>query len=110
MTMEKVGSPEFWVEFKRVSALAYDENLKIFPPGENEGSVNLIEVTKREFSGLIVAWNIPDEGGEILPIPSVDPKKAFTVPTIYVECLAEEILKDSLEAKKGPLVKETETN
>lgn len=110
ITLDAVGAPEMWVEFKRVPGMKYRELIEF----NNIGKSKIPEeeqVTKR-FAMLIVGWNIPDETGEVLPLPSEKPDIALEVPVIFTDYIANEIFRDSEEGglMSLPLPTESETN
>jgi len=104
VTLEEVGAPEFYIEFKRIPALLHDEMKAVFPANrkalqdietDEQATEFVDELTNRQFSALIVAWNIPDrETEKVLPIPSKDETSIGRLPSLYMEFISGQILID----------------
>ena len=106
ITLEPVGAPEFWFKFKRVPGMKYMELMEFNNIGSSEEMSEDEKLVKR-FSMLILDWNIPNEEGDVRPIPNVDPQSVMELPVLFSEFIARSIFADSEEGGVPglPLVK-----
>ncbi len=111
ITLDKVGAPEFWVEFRRIPAMTYQELMDFNAFGR--ATIPDEERVMKRFSMLILGWNIPDrETGDVLPLPSEEKETVLKLPAIFSDHIATAIFADSEEGGIShlPLASESETS
>ena len=95
ITLDEVGAPEFFVEWRLLGGIPYREVREIFDGISQEDGEDL-EAVQNMFARLIINWNIPEEdGGNPLPLPSHDDDSVGKLPAMFVNYIASKMSETS---------------
>jgi len=84
ITLEAVGCPEYWVEFHLLSGMKFNDVKKFFGDSLEDDKTDT-EYINEMLEKMVIDWNLPEEdGGEVLPIPSVDKSSVGKLPNVIV--------------------------
>ena len=88
-TFEELDAPEYWVEYKIMGGLRFEEAKRLSVPEEDQSDQDYVETM---FTELITGWNIPEvDGGDPMPIPSVDKSSVGNLPNSFVTFIISKI-------------------
>lgn len=91
ITLEEVGAPELFVEWRILGGVSYREVREIFGDNEDENADGF-EAVENMFSRLITNWNIPEvDGGTPLPLPRDNKSVIGDLPAVFVNYIANRI-------------------
>tara|TARA_B100000029_G_scaffold20789_3_gene21037 strand:- start:3631 stop:3987 length:357 start_codon:yes stop_codon:yes gene_type:complete len=97
ITLEEVGSPEYWCEFHLMGGMKFEDVKRLFGDQRDE-EIPEVEYIDQLFSTLVIDWNLPaEDGGSVLPIPSVDQESIGKLPNMVVTFLVEQMTADDTE-------------
>ena len=102
--------PDLWVELRRCSEMPYTEYLDIWVSPEVDQKQGRERSIVKKIAAMVVAWNLPDSEGNILPIPSVDPESITKVRTRHAEYISQTLIADARIMADLDLVSRTETS
>ena len=94
ITMEAVGSPEYWVEFRVITGMKFDDVKRLFGAAKEDAPPD--EYIYDLFKNLVIDWNLPEEeGGEVMPLPREQSSSVGKLPNSYVSYLVQEMSEDT---------------
>jgi hypothetical protein len=122
LTLESVGAPELFIEFRRTAGMMYGEFLDIFGEEElprsdgSDGSEDKPvkterEITQERFAGLVIDWNIPhdhtvctksicDDPSRVLVLPEIEPSVVFEIPKQFSDYISREMMLDHISSQE----------
>jgi hypothetical protein len=90
INFDELDAPEYWCEFKTMAGMKYAEAKELF--GGDDDTNDNYGYVESLLSKMILGWNIPEvEGGEVLPIPAVDPTVVNKIPNVFIQKIVEVI-------------------